>query len=130
MNTKPKKRFHACAFVDIDTDIECWSRGGGITFEGDDGEGGWAEDGYSMNEEDAEHLATHLNNDSRTCCWSNYDEINVEILDAVIRSFLKDLSEDDFVTICSCGSWPSRFTGPANVAHSEDCSLMLEGENQ
>ena len=37
-----------------------------------------------------------------------------------------ELYEEDGVTICTCGSWPLEASGPCNVAHSDDCALVLE----
>lgn len=39
---------------------------------------------------------------------------------------LSECEEEKEVTICTCGSWPKRTRGPSNIAHSDDCGLMLE----
>ncbi len=33
---------------------------------------------------------------------------------------------DEWVAICTCGSWPKRTSGPSNVAHSDDCGLLAD----
>ena len=38
-------------------------------------------------------------------------------------------SGDEWIAICTCGSWPDRTHGPSNVAHEEICALLNPEEN-
>ena len=39
-----------------------------------------------------------------------------------------ETEEDEWMTICTCGSWPKMSTGPSNIAHSDDCGLMMDDD--